>query len=412
MARFKLAESYFLKGMVVTLALLGIKVIFEQFEASHRLEEKTYTFLMQSVFDKPKDPPRVVVLDISHLPGGTKDANGRLIPTPRKDLLDLIHALVPIQPKAIGIDIDFSPSRDGLISRSDPKFFDECLKISGHIPIKLGVFRTIQEASDGWLGVEEYRSLAAAVWLPKKSLVHLPVWVSGIDKYSDRMPSMGAALASAAYRRTTLPDWATYVFETGVERRVMTQRVEENLKITDRLIDHSFNDTIWNEKIERATPEKIAANAQLLAESIVILGDTVSARERFEDPRSTGVERTGVIFHAATAQTLAANDLFEFTGKFRYILDILISALVVTIAGLVKQNKAYELLVILVAALGLTLIATALLFSALRVLWLDFFVVFGLLLLHVPVRATVARLVARLAGKTVPQQPAAKEEAK
>lgn len=417
MTRFKLADSYIFKGMVVTLALFCGKLIFEQFEVSHSLEAKTYAFLMNSVFQKPSAPPRVVVLDISNLPGGTKDEKGRLVPTSRAQLLELIRALVPIQPKAIGIDIDFSPSRDGLLGRSDPKFFDECLKISGHIPIKLGVFRTIQEASDGWLGVEEYRSLAAAVWLPKRNLDHLPVWVSGTDKYSDRMPSMGAALASAAYPKTTLPDWATHVLGTAVERKILIQRVEEDLKIADRLIDHSFDDTIWNEKIEKVTPELIAANAELLAESIVILGDTVSARERFEYPQGTGQARTGVIFHAATAQTLAANDLFEFTGRFRYILDALISVVVVlTIAGLLKRKnsisehevKGYELCVVLVAALVLILIAVALLFSPLRILWLDFLAVFGLLLLHVP----GAAIVAWMTRKPVPQQPAAEEEAR
>lgn len=399
MAGFKFAESYFWRGMLVTMVLLASKVLVEQVDWSHRLEAKTYELLMSKVFNKPADLPRVVVLDISNLPGG-RQKDGTLVPTSRKDLLNLIRAMVPIQPKAIGIDIDFAPTRAGL-PKGDPEFFDECLEISGHIPIKLGVFRTIPEPSDGWLGVEDYRSLAAAVWLPKDHLDRLPVWVSGTAKDSERMPSMGAALATAAYPHGTLPEWAAHVLGTAVERRVLARRVDEGLRIADRLMDHSFNDAIWNERIERVTPEKIAANAALLAESIVILGDTVSARERFEDPRGKAEVRTGVIFHAATAQTLAANDLFEFSGGFRYVLDILISvAAVSTMMVLVRRKRltseheieSYELRVILLSALVLTLIAAALLFSPLRILWLDFIVVFGLLLLHLPMGAVVAKL--------------------
>src|SRR5215471_2326317 len=206
--RISAVAVYILKGLLVTAILLAAKSLAEQSPIGHQAEMLAFEFLQArlSPFKKEERLP-ILVVDMSEVPGG----RGQI--TPRDTLRSLVDAMAHSnqKPKAIAIDLDFSPDASGWRDEADPEFFDFCLKVG--VPIFLGVYRTRAEGASAWLGLPEYSPLAAGLVVQEDDTSRVPQWIQAKGS-PDRLPTLGRALAGAY--RTRLPEppgWLRWAVE-------------------------------------------------------------------------------------------------------------------------------------------------------------------------------------------------------
>ena len=105
-------------------------------------------------------------------------------------------------PAVIGVDIDFSPQTEAdgrwrfIDPASDPSFFQFSEQFDA--PVFVGVSRTVDKPWNFWLGLPQYRQLAAALWLqenPEKVLTT-----------GSGAPSFASAIASTYRQRSSAQD--------------------------------------------------------------------------------------------------------------------------------------------------------------------------------------------------------------
>ena len=104
------------RAFVFSGVLLFVKHEFDRTDAGKILDEAVYALLQSRLSNGKKLP--VVVVDISALDAsGTKDGG------PRMQLEKVIDEIAVQGPKAIGIDIDFSPEEKTWTERGGPPLF-------------------------------------------------------------------------------------------------------------------------------------------------------------------------------------------------------------------------------------------------------------------------------------------------
>ena len=137
-------------GLLLTVALLTGKIFFEHVYG-RQITYFTYDWLQSLLKDEETN---VVIVDSTQLPV-QQLKNGRLV-TDREKLTKLLDAVVLAKPRAVAIDIDFSP--DYLKSdlrhenpiyhdeKHDPAFFSHCTELTkSGINIFVGVFLSSEE---------------------------------------------------------------------------------------------------------------------------------------------------------------------------------------------------------------------------------------------------------------------------
>jgi hypothetical protein len=311
----------------------------------------------------------VVIVDISDIPGG-KDSV-----TPRQDLMDFIEAVVEYKPKAIAIDIDFSPDIYGWKHYEDPDFFDFCLGVCKKtgIPIFLGVHRTKQSSAETWLGLEKYKDLACDMTLPWEA-VKVPL----ASAASGQLPTLGAALANA------------YMKSKGMDGPPKWLRISLENPLEDTLVNYSKLDQLDQQKI-RLEPGEAAKFASVdFADKMIIMGDATLATDHRCIPGRLE-PMPGVYVHACTAYTLAIEPLYELNSLSKLCADFAVAMLFILSVAYIRfrhigeedhfywqrlESKWIRRVVILVLVSGILLVRWG------GVMWLDFFLVITALLLH------------------------------
>jgi CHASE2 domain-containing sensor protein len=372
-------------GMLVTVLLMAGSKYVEHTPFGHKVETITFEYLQRLLPSYSEEMP-IIVLDISRIPGG-KDQ-----PTSREALRQTLTALVAQRPSAVGIDVDFSPGLNGWQDDDDPEFFDFCLKLErdSQVPIFLGVYRTIGEKSDTWLGSAKYKELAAAL-RAEDDTKRLPRWLQAKDS-NERLPMLSAALAESYHPASS--DAARRLSRT-VE--VFTQNTEGiELKGEDEmlfglaLVNFSRLEQIQRETLLMLKPESIAESGQHFAGKIVILGDATESQDYFNVPgREAPI--SGVYLIACAAYTLAVEPLYELNTGARLALDLVISVLIILRVEWLrshfvrkrpgpvfhrKQSRSIWLALVIVTFIGL------LMTWGLNIMWFDFPLVGFALLLH------------------------------
>ena len=161
-------------GVVLTAVMVGFGMWFETTPPGQRLKTWGYELLQDQLSrsSDAQDPP-VQVVDTSDLPlVPVGRPGGRELVTSRKPVEQLLREIVPYGPRAVGIDIDFSPDEYGnWITLEDYNFFQSCLQLEKeHTPVQifLGVYRTQTARPDNWLKMREFKSLAASIFVPNE----------------------------------------------------------------------------------------------------------------------------------------------------------------------------------------------------------------------------------------------------
>jgi CHASE2 domain-containing sensor protein len=401
--------GYVVTGFLITGLLVGLKLLLEQTLLGHRMELAAYEFLQGQLTTSDSEIP-VVVVDIGDVPGGKA---GQV--TPRGRLQDLIKAIVEQRPRAVAVDIDFSPNENGWVTDDDPDFFDFCVKTARDkgVPIFLGVFRTKAEGPDTWLGSERYRELAVALVARGEDTSRVPLWVKA-EGASETLPSMSYALAKAY--RETLPQPPPALSNVVVPNTDFhdgeSPHSHEALKTAgdfvyaDTLVNYSKLDMLESGALTTISPASVAESRAKFHDKLVIIGDATQYLDPFVVPgRSTPVG--GVFLHACATYTLVREPLFELSHSFRLLLDFLISAIIILSVAWIRfrhintGNFSWHgpQAKFVYSAVAVVLVSGVLMVRWLNVMWLDFFLVMSALLLHPRVECWLGALLERRKGE-------------
>jgi len=362
---------YFAKAALVACLVIGAKVGFEHLQWSHRIEILAFEFL-QGVMPQFSSTDRlpVFVVDMSKIPGG-KDSV-----TLRADLRNLIEAIVKQRPKAVAIDVDFSPDEKGWRDDNDPAFFNFCLDISKQtgIPVFLGVYRTRMALPDTWLGSAKYKDLAVDIMFPAE-VFRVPLKFPR----SGQLPALSAALADAYAKPDALPEPPQWL------KRVV-KRPQEGI-----LVNYSKLDQIKHETLPLTNPTCVTEFGRPFFDGrMVLIGDATGALDHRYVPGRFETA-PGVYVHACAAYTLAKEPLYEPTLKAKIVADVIVALLVILGVAWARfrhveaespfswhslEFKWINRAIVLVSIVGIVLVRWA------GIMWLDFLLVIYALRLH------------------------------
>jgi CHASE2 domain-containing sensor protein len=346
----------------------------------------------------------IVVVDIQKMERRTVEVNGkRYTLTPREKLLPLITAIAAQHPKAIGIDIDFAPNEFGYMdTQNDPTFFRSLSELN--VPVFIGIGRSHGEHPRYWLGVPEFRKLAADIVVPEDER-KMYKWVETSKDSSTGVgkgPSLSAALADPFRSKPVSRGpfrWAL-TLETEVQ-------IEPSLKGSEFLVDFSALQEFQDMRITTIDPAVVGDFGWTMGDKAVLIGDGVTYDSRDTYPVPTLTHRRGVpgIYkHAAAAYTLIKAPLYELTGIGRVFVDFLLSAMVlvplallrVLVARKTRNNRLAEesTMVLLTAVVTIIVFVVGVIFvHYTRTIWDDFLFVILALWIHRPVAHGIERLV-------------------
>jgi CHASE2 domain-containing sensor protein len=379
-------------GILLTFLIVVGLWAFEHTRPGKQSKLAAYDFLQQRLIaNSTEGRIPVALVDISDLEVEQLNIDGQIYrATPRDKLFNLVNAIAEQEPIAIGIDIDFSPNEQGYLTPHDPKFFQDCLDTREKmgIPIFLGIRRSQIYASERWLGVADYKPLAASIFIPDTGGTKLWRWIKPGDN-SEEVPTMSALLAASfQHPQENLPEPLHWAIEQFSEREL-----GPNYYVSEFLIDYSPLDVIENTRLQTTEPAGIKAQGHLLKNKVVLIGDGTLGKAT--DPFNVPVRDQplpGVYLHACATYTLYKSALYELTTKGRWAIDLLLSFIILAVITGIRLYyrdqptidvnthwlQGFLTILVLVAAF----LVGVMFVHFTRVLWDDFIFVFAGLLLH------------------------------
>src|SRR5262245_17089726 len=373
-ARWQVLESTLI-GALIVIFLVGLQLICEHYALECGSRLRIYEWLQTRLNSvAPSNDLRVTLVDISGLPGGQNERQM----TDRSSLWKIVKAIESHHPRAIAIDIDFSPLDDQLeaqqLSKQEQQFLDDCLTLSNNnkVPIFLGVHRQVGSRSDFWLGASKYKSMAAATAVNVSDNCRAPIWIKGV---SEKIHSLGWAAAGSP--TVEAPHWLAWAIQIG-----SYHQPKPYFEYADRVISYANLEEIRKRRIEVKDGTPIAqASADRFRDRIVVIGDATNSYDQFLPPGRTD-PWPGVFLHACAADTFARSPVYEARPLARLVLDISIALVVFGLLsyfrfhGANKKDGFYLILRSMRAMVIIAVVISAaggLLAILLSLLWLDFF---------------------------------------
>jgi hypothetical protein len=375
-----------LRGTLFIVLLLGFKVAIEHTEIGKEIEHRGYLFLQRQLVAQPES---IQIVDISDLPASQIEIDGHTyVATSRAALSQLIQAIADQSPKAIGVDIDFSPDDQGYITPKDPEFFQFCLELG--VPVFLGILRTQALPPELWLKEKSYQPLAANIIIPNASTVRMPAALQTSPNF-DSGPTISAALAGAfeaAHCRT-----GEQFRRAGLADQFSVKELGEGGSVTEFLVDYGPLDHLIEKRLRTSDPNEIKKNGKLFENKIVLIGDgTLGASEDTSVVPGKSQPISGVYVHASAAYTLTKMPLYELNWKGRLVIDVVLVAIVLLLVALVKfifrkeREKRIATERIQLIFIGMVVAAAfgvgVLFVHETCVMWNDFILALGALVLH------------------------------
>ena len=391
----------FFMSFAITAVLVGTKLEIEKTDFGKQVESMTYD-LLQHHLSAPasiKDLP-VIVLDISGIEMRPMLGSQPALVTDRAPLQNIVDHLVkmPNGPKAIGLDVDFSPDAHGYAHPDDQKLFEFFL--SQKIPIFVGVNSSLALGPQRWLNDPKYIDLASCVivpnpdsgqstrYMPEETVVNYPSPMSrGIDEHCS---SMAFALEYAKVKDAS----------SGLGWLVDASRVKSDRQVTNNefLVDYSPLQLLVSAAPDALNPDELAMAD--LNGKIVLLGRTKNTTDTFTIPGKPEQPYAGVFLHACAIYTLENRPLYRLTEFGRIFIDFLISLVIFGPLLLIRLNHHKQDKEFVVGRLFLGRITglEALLLFVIAVwlvrythlMWDDFILVVIVLVAHAPIEhATV-----------------------
>lgn len=363
--------------------------------------------------------PTVQLVDISGTPtiSGVNVAPGGAAVS-RDYLYDRLEEIAQAHPKAIGVDVDFSPDEHGNpISMDDPEFFAKCRKLSetSGIPIFLGVHRQAASRSDQWLGAATFRDMAAGLGVGNREFqaeagelkAHVPSvlrmlsWTQ-VGKDGAELKSLAFAVAEKEIEEGSEPPaWLRWALEVRTEFNPEEALRTEGFLVSYRLLDRFLESSIPIGTVSKARKETFENRFVLLGDVKHIPHPTgeESREDLFEVPGRQGLY-SGVILHASAVDTLVYSPLRQWTPAGRAFVDIGIAVLAFFLIEALKpwfrRTKGTLLDWSVVSALVLGVVAISIPFAnSLKLVWDDGIFVGVCLLLHTYADQSLSRAIHR-----------------
>ncbi len=391
------ARDFAYSILLTALLILG-KAMVEGWEFGRQLEQMTYNLLQLRLLSSAShaDLP-ITIVDINNLvPVPVAHAGGTELVTPRDPMLQIVRAIAAHRPRAIGIDVNFSPGPDGYLTPADPSFLSACLQIrQGRVPVYVGIYDSVVLEPAQWLGRPEFEPLAAYITIPlpehTEPATRMIEWVQpkGVSR---RCVSLSYALADTDRREVPRSlAWA-------VERT--TLHGEQEFSASEFLIDYAPLDQLLAQRVIVDTAADVAKAGGRIAGKIVLVGKATPGRttDQFSVP-GRGMPVPGVLLHASAAFTLLQAPLFRLTHAGRALADFGAALLVfgpVLLLGVGWRSwtgsdlPAHRLHAAITVAVVFAVIAVGhFLVTSLRLIWTDYLMVVGALLLHSPVERRI-----------------------
>jgi CHASE2 domain-containing sensor protein len=376
--RLDVQKSVLLSALIIA-CMIGI----EHTRLGERIERVGYEVLQGRLSNAKMPVMAVTVVDTSGILTHPE------APTSRETIRQALEAIGGQRPKAIGVDIDYSPDELGYQFPHDPEFFNACLDIEKRtgVPIFLGVGRSVLKPASQWLGDAKYQSLAANILIPIDSMQMVHTLES--------VPSMSAALA-AAYRARPPYSRPTSAIESlkrwGLLENISTKTLTSGLSLREFWVDYSPLALLRETAVLTTDPQYLAheASRRNFEDRVVIFGDL---RAQIPDRFSVrGEEQPGVLLHACATNTQITGPLYVVTPRGRQHIDV--ACVLVVLASITLIRWMYERRTPVHVAVGRlqVLLTTFLLLAPFmagvafvrttRILWNDFILTASALLLH------------------------------
>jgi CHASE2 domain-containing sensor protein len=389
-----------LKGILFIVIVMAIKIsIDEHTEFGKQMTLMGYNYLQTKLSSAA---PPITIVDIGDLPPENIRDNGEMVlATPRPALKEIIEAVAEQHPKAIGVDIDFSPTEIGYVLSSDPAFFDSILDLRKRtgVPVFLGAHRTITRPADEWLGSTRFAPLAANILVPQHNREMLYGFKSTDEKHESPATEEPSRTMSGLLAAAYVEGHAT---EQGIHqlltRLKLAERFSENELSSGQsaeafLVDYGAIDSIETIKTKNPDVLRDSSNRKRLEGKIVLIGDAAlgTATDTFVIP-AHDKPYAGIFVHASAAYTLIKAPLYHLTHAGHIVLDFLLSGFI--LCGIVLMKYPYReaeqrdmtevkwrgrltLLVVLTV-----IIVGVLSVQITRIMWDDFFLALLLLVFH------------------------------
>ena len=408
-------------SLLFAFVLIGINKLIEETEFGVLVESMTYDLLQHHLSPAGSAQNlKIIVLDISGIQmRPTLGARPWLV-TDRVPLRKVVESLIAKQganaPRAIGLDVDFSPDSYGYAYPDDPALFDWFLTLNQKIPVRVGVNESLSLGPMRWLVDPKYMDLASCVVVPNaesgQSARYMPEWVevnypaATFGGVVGRCPSMGIELAQRTVKPA--PWWAAPFVESF---RLKNDKDRRRLSPTEFLVDYSqLQALISSSKDVYDSDSSVPLNVDV-GGKIVLLGRTKNTSDMFTVPGSPEHAFAGVFLHASAANTLLEDyPLYALKWEGRILLDLFFSlAIFLPLLGrrLWRHKHGKEVLIgprlpgflSCVEAAILTFLAVGLVRWT-HLMWDDFILVAVALVVHTPIEHTTIEIGERL-GETL-----------
>lgn len=401
-----LTVAFIAAGLFTTLILLAGKLAFERTDPGRRIESYGYEVL-QSYLPAltPGEGMPVVVVDVGGLGGGREGQ-----PAPRDKLEQVVGAIAGQRPRAIALDMDFSPHESGgWQNDDDPQFLEFCLDLREKgVPVFVGVERGAESLPDEWLGVERYKSLAAGMRFQFPDTNRVFLWFRPAGS-PEALPSISLALAESYREGLPKPHalLAPVLEEVEVYERETERRDGSEFTYAKAFVNYSILEAIESSSLAASSGATIEDNGWRFRDKLVIVGLMRGSEDKITVP-GRGAAVPGVLLQASATYTLTKSPVFEFTRGARLLLALLPQLACLAVVGLLRHRnrgdagydwRRKEWLAVVVAAC-LVFAGGIILIRYLGVMWFDFLIVIIALLLHPLIRKKIgSRLLRRRAGE-------------
>jgi CHASE2 domain-containing sensor protein len=389
-------------GLLLTSLLIGGKYLLEQTRPAGFVEESLYNWL-QFKLRPAKQQEDIVVVDIRNL----AVENGYY--TSRPQLQQLLQTLLrdsDHRPRAIGIDIDFSPKNEGLpLTDRDEEFLNFCLdrRFLVNNRIFVGIDSSLRFGPDAWLISPKYRSLAAYVGraVPEKKSVtstnpKVDQWVNVPymdDKGNEETAcilSLGTALAGPPLELKKEIRWAVHRSEDVREEGISYRQFWVDFSPIDYFRAHAVIVSLADGRPTTGSLAQLADKIVLVGRGLGEIEDQgLQATDIFHVP-GHAEDYAGVYLHACAIYTLL-RPVFHLSGPGRVVMDTVFSLAAFGFIALIRLfysghrkevNIAGLSRLVTWFALAAVFIVGELMLNITRLLWDDYLVVMIALIAH------------------------------
>ena len=401
--RLRAIVFHALLTLMLVIMLICARELFQKYTMlAEQLDLAVYSWLqlrLASKLDIKKIP--IAIVDISDLEtAAIQGARKGEKATPREPLRKFIEQLAnEMEPRAIGVDIDFAPVNGVYVTPDDPKFFKSLQKLQEDtgVPIYLGINRTQALPRSQWLLDPDYQLLAASILAPRRDTRKM-LKCFQLHQQSECGPSMSEALAQHLHALPT-PRFLEVFSRLFV--RVIPQEISDSISVGAFPMDYSPLEELMKNAPSGTASQVHTINAAVLTEQgnreiickrVVLIGDAnpdVAADKFIAPGRPEPVP--GVYLHACAVYTLAQGPLYLPTWLGRFVMDLALAGFVIIVLTLIRLYFARTTIkvapdwcegVLILVAVLVTFGVSAGLVHVTRLLWSDFLLVVFSLMLH------------------------------